>query len=64
MALTERATARSTTRFLASEADVLEERELQSICALRMSVCECAEHDPNLQKKKCPVTPCVPARLD
>ena len=34
-ALTERATAESTTRFSASEADVLDECELRNDCALR-----------------------------
>jgi hypothetical protein len=63
-ALTERAIAWSTTRFLTSEADVLEEHKLWNRCALRMSVYKCIEHNPSFQKKTCPVTPSVPARLD
>jgi hypothetical protein len=62
--MTERATAWSTVRFSASEADVLEERELQNGCTLRLFVYKRVEHVPGLQKKKCPFTPCVPARLD
>jgi hypothetical protein len=64
MALTEQGTAWLTTHFSASETNVLEERELQNGCALRMLVYKRAEHVPSFQKKECPVTPGVPALLD
>jgi hypothetical protein len=60
----ERATAWLAIRFSASEADVLEERELQNGRTLRLFVYKRVEHVPSLQMKRCPVTPCVPARLD
>jgi hypothetical protein len=47
-----------------SEADVLEERELQNGYALLMSVFKRAGDNPSVRKTRCPVTPCVPARLD
>jgi hypothetical protein len=46
------------------EADVLEERELHNGCALDLSIYRRGENLPSARKKKCPVTPCVPARLD
>lgn len=49
------ATAWLTTRFLASEADVLEERELQNGCAMRVSVNKRVEHNPSFQKKRVPL---------
>ncbi|KAF1836478.1 hypothetical protein BDW02DRAFT_567069 [Decorospora gaudefroyi] len=63
-ALTERATAQFTTRFSASETTVLGERELQNRCALHLSVFKSAGGTPRVWKRKRPVTPCVPARLD
>jgi hypothetical protein len=42
----------------------LEERELQNGYALRLLVYKRVEHVSNVQKRRCPVTPCVPARLD
>jgi hypothetical protein len=63
-AMMKRATAWSTTHFSALEADVLKERELQNRRALRLFVYKRVEHVPSFQKRRCPVTPCVPARLD
>jgi hypothetical protein len=63
-ALTERATARSTMRFSVSETDVLRERELLNRCALYLSVFKSAGGNPRVRKRKRPVTPCVPARMD
>jgi hypothetical protein len=63
-ALTERATAWSTTRFSALEAGVLGERKLQIGCVLCMSVFKRAGKSASLRNKRCPVTPCVPARRD
>jgi hypothetical protein len=62
--LIERATTRSTMRFSASETDVLEERELQNRRELHLSVFENTRNNPRVQKRKRPVTPCVPACLD
>ncbi|KAH8631533.1 hypothetical protein IG631_13216 [Alternaria alternata] len=45
-ALTERATAWPTTRFLASEANVLEEQELLNRCALHLSVLKNTRDNP------------------
>jgi hypothetical protein len=59
-----RATAQLTTRFSASETNVLRERELQNRCALHLSVLENTRDNPRARKRKRPVTPCVPARLD
>jgi hypothetical protein len=63
-AMIERATAESTIRFSASEANVLKERELQKKCAMSLLVYKRVEHIPSFQKRMCPVTPCVPSRLD
>jgi hypothetical protein len=63
-ALTERATVWPTTRFSASEANVLGERKLQNRCASRLSIFEDVAGNPSIRKKSCPVTPCVPARRD
>jgi hypothetical protein len=63
-ALTERATAQSTTRFSAPETDVLEERELQNRCALHLSVFKNTRGNARVRKRMRPVTPCVPARVD
>jgi hypothetical protein len=64
VALTEGAIAWSTTRFLASEVNILEEHKFGYRCTLRMFNYKRVEHVPSLQKGRCPVTPCVPARLD
>jgi serine/threonine protein kinase len=63
-ALTEQATAWSTTRFAASDAVILEENKLQNRCALCMFVYKLIQHDPSFQKKICPVILGVPACLD
>jgi hypothetical protein len=63
-ALTEPATAYPTTRFLASETNVLGERELQNRCTWHSSVFKNARDNPRVRKRKRPVTPGVPARLD
>ena len=62
--LIKRATARSTARFLASETNMLGEREPQKKCALHLFVFEHIRGSPGVRKKLCPVTPCVPARMD
>jgi hypothetical protein len=63
-ALIERAAARLTTRFSASEANVLGEQQLQNRCALHFAVFESTRDNPRVRKRKRPVTPCVPTRLD
>jgi hypothetical protein len=63
-ALTEQVAARLTTRFSASEANVLGEQELQNRRALHLSVFENTRDNPRVRKRKRPVTPCVPTRLD
>jgi hypothetical protein len=63
-ALTERATAQLAPRFSALETNVLGERELQNRCVLHLFVPENTKENPRVRKRKCPVTPCVPARLD
>ena len=54
-ALTERAAARLTTRFSASEAHMLGERELQNRCTVHLSVFENTRDNPRVRKRKCPV---------
>jgi hypothetical protein len=61
-ALAERATAQLTTRFSASETDVLGEGELKNRCALHLFVFENTRGNPRVRKRKRPVTPCVPGR--
>jgi hypothetical protein len=63
-ALTERATAQFATRFSASETNVLGEQELPNRCALHLSVLKNTRDNPRVQKRKRPVTPCVPAHVD
>jgi hypothetical protein len=63
-ALTDRATVWSTTCFSASEADVLGERESQNGYTSRLAILEDVAGNPSVRKKKCPATPCVPARRD
>jgi hypothetical protein len=53
-ALTERAAARLTTRFSALEPYMLGERELQSRCALHLSVFKNTRDNLRVQKRKCP----------
>jgi hypothetical protein len=60
----ERATARSTARFQASETNVLRERELQNRYALHLFVFKTTGGPPRVRYRKRPVTPCVPARVD
>jgi hypothetical protein len=43
-------------RSLEARADVLEERELQNGCALRLLVYKRVEHDPGFQKRRYPGT--------
>jgi hypothetical protein len=42
----------------------LGEQELQNGYALRLSIFEDATGNPSIRKKRCPATPCVPARRD
>jgi hypothetical protein len=63
-ALTESATARSTTQFLPAEGDMLGEGEMQNRCAAWLSIFEDVAGNPGIRKKRRPVTPCVPARRD
>jgi hypothetical protein len=63
-ALTERATGRLTACFSASEIDVPGEQELQSRCMLHLFVFKNTRNYARVRKKKRPVTPGVPARLD
>jgi hypothetical protein len=63
-ALTERPTAWLTMRYPVSEANVLGEGELQNRCALHLFLFENTRNNPRVRKRKRPVTPCVPARLD
>ncbi|KAF1833773.1 hypothetical protein BDW02DRAFT_569637 [Decorospora gaudefroyi] len=51
-------------RFSVSEANVLKERELHNRCTLNLLIYRRGKGIPSARKKKCPVTPCVPARLD
>jgi hypothetical protein len=62
--LTEQATGRSTACFSALEIDVLGEQELQSRCISHLFVFKNIRNYPRVRKKKRPVTPGVPARLD
>jgi len=43
---------------------MLGEQELQKICELHLFVFKNIRGSPGVQKKLCPVTPCVPARMD
>ncbi|KAF1831767.1 hypothetical protein BDW02DRAFT_571741 [Decorospora gaudefroyi] len=51
-------------RFSVSDADVLKGRELYNRCTLDLWICRRGDNIPSPRKKKCPVTPCVRARLD
>lgn len=64
MVVTEQATALSTTRFSAPEADLLGEQVLRNRYALCISIYKRARNNPSSRKKKRPVTLGVPARLD
>jgi hypothetical protein len=63
-ALTERATAQLTAHFLALEINVLREQELQNRCVLHLFVSKNTKGNPRVRKRKRPVTPGVPARVD
>jgi hypothetical protein len=43
---------------------VLGEREVQNRCVLRLSIFGDVAGNPSVRRKRCPVTPCVPARRD
>ena len=60
-ALTERATAWPTTCFSAPDADVLGVPELQNGCGLLLFIFKDVAGNPIVRKRKCPITPCVPA---
>ncbi|KAF1828729.1 hypothetical protein BDW02DRAFT_574620 [Decorospora gaudefroyi] len=51
-------------RFSVLEPNVLKESELHNRCTLNLLIYRRRENIPSARKKKCPVTPCVPARLD
>lgn len=50
--------------FAASETDRTRELELWNRCTLHVFVFENISFNPRVRKRKRPVTPCVPARLD
>jgi hypothetical protein len=43
---------------------MLGEREPQNECTSRLSIFEGVAGNPSIRKKRCPATPCVPARRD
>jgi hypothetical protein len=43
---------------------VLAEQELQDGWALQLSISEGVTSNPSIREKRCPGTPCVPARRD